>query len=192
MVSASSGCGKRRAPPPGHENARRLPVARQRRQFTEFCVADDVLLRAPFDRPERLTCRGPMLSSTFMTSCKEEALRWVHRTAAGGAAFAAVPIPLSTSAGLAAMETTMSAMIGDIYGEPMNAITSTLTTGAMSVIGQGLKWLAMQGTLFVPVLGIPIRMGIAAATIEAVGHAVIAHYERKYPGKMFQKKQPPP
>src|SRR5689334_947877 len=123
-----------------------------------------------------------------MTTCKTEALRWVHRYAAGGAAFAALPIPMSTSAGLAAMETTMVAMIGEIYGDPMSGLTSAAASGTFSVLGQGLKWLAIQGTLLIPVLGIAIRMGIAAGTIESLGQALVAHYERKYPGKVFEKK----
>src|SRR5262245_53135536 len=99
-----------------------------------------------------------------MTTCREEATRWVHRYAAGGAAFAAIPIPMSTSAGLAAMETTMVAMIGEIYGDPIGGITSAAASGTFAIFGQGLKWIAIQGTLLVPVLGIAIRMGIAAAT----------------------------
>lgn len=127
-----------------------------------------------------------------MTTCKEEALRWVHRYAASGAAYAAVPIPVSTSAGLAAMETTMVAMIGEIYSEPMNGINSALASGTFVVFGQGLKWLAIQGSMFLPLLGIPIRMFIAAGTIEALGYSLISHYERKYPGKMFKKKTKKP
>ena len=124
-----------------------------------------------------------------MTTCKEESLRWVHRYAGGGAAYAAVPIPVSTSAGLAAMETTMVAMIGDIYGDSMSGLNSALASGTFIVFGQGLKWLAIQGTMFLPLIGIPLRMAIAGGTMEVIGHSLIAHYERKYPGKLFVKKK---
>ena len=50
-------------------------------------------------------------------------------------------------------------------------------------------WPALrQAACFIPVLGIPIRMGIAGVTIEALGRSVIAHYERKHPGREFVKK----
>jgi uncharacterized protein (DUF697 family) len=120
-----------------------------------------------------------------MTTCKEEALRWVHRYAAGGAVFAALPIPFSTSAGLAAMETHMTAFIGSIYGDPMGGPTTAAAGGTYAIMGQGLKYAAVQAVGFVPVLGSAIRMGIAAAAIEGIGRAVVAHHERKFPGRRF-------
>lgn len=120
-----------------------------------------------------------------MTTCKEEALRWVHRYAAGGAAFAALPIPFSTSAGLAAMETHMTAFIGSIYADPMGGPTTAAAGGTYAIMGQGLKYIAVQAVGFVPVLGSVIRMGIAAGAIEAIGRTVVAHHERKFPGKRF-------
>jgi uncharacterized protein (DUF697 family) len=125
-----------------------------------------------------------------MTTCKEQANRWVHRYAAGGAAFAALPIPFSTSVGLVALETHLLSMIGEIYGDGVGAFGATTAGGAFSAMGQGLKYAACQAACFIPVLGIPIRMGIAGVTIEALGHSVIAHYERKHPGRTFVKKPP--
>jgi uncharacterized protein (DUF697 family) len=122
-----------------------------------------------------------------MTTCKEEANRWVHRYAAGGAAFAALPIPFSTSAGLVALETHLLSMIGEIYGDGVGAFGAATAGGAFSAMGQGLKYAACRAACFIPVLGIPIRMGIAGATIEALGRSVVAHYERKFPGKEFVK-----
>jgi hypothetical protein len=43
----------------------------------------------------------------------------------------------------------------------------------------------MRAGGFIPILGIPIRMGIAGGTIVALGHAIVAHYERKHPGKSW-------
>ncbi|MCC6556938.1 MAG: hypothetical protein IT372_28630 [Polyangiaceae bacterium] len=123
-----------------------------------------------------------------MTTCKEEALRWVHRYAIGGAAFALLPLPISTSAGLATMETHMTALIGEIYGESVGAVTTTAAGGSYLIMGEGLKYLATEATRFVPVIGPAIRMGIAAATIEALGRGIVGHFERKYPGKRFEKR----
>lgn len=122
-----------------------------------------------------------------MTTCKEEAVRWVHRYAAGGAAFASIPMPFSTSAGLAALETHMAGMIAEIYGDTGATFATAAAGGAFAALGQGLKYVAVRATTFVPVLGIPIRMAIAAGTIESLGHAIVAHYERKHPGKPFSK-----
>ncbi|MEZ4300437.1 MAG: hypothetical protein R3B70_36165 [Polyangiaceae bacterium] len=120
-------------------------------------------------------------------TCKQESLRWVHRYAAAGAAFAAIPLPV-TSAGLATIETHMVGFIGSVYGDAMSGVATAATGGSLAIAGQGLKWAALQLTTFVPVAGIPIRMGIAAGIIEAIGHGIIEHYERKYPGKMFTQK----
>jgi uncharacterized protein (DUF697 family) len=126
-----------------------------------------------------------------MTTCKGEALRWVHIYAAGGAAFAANPLPLSTSAGLAALETHMAGFIGAIYGDPMGGPTTAAAGGTFAVMGQGLKYLAAQATCFIPFLGPAIRVSIAAVTIESIGRALVAHYERKFPGKVLAPKPKP-
>jgi uncharacterized protein (DUF697 family) len=116
-------------------------------------------------------------------SCKQEALRWVHRYAAGGAALAAIPIPVSHTASLAALETYMMKVIGEIYGDPPSGVITAAAGGTFAIGGQALKQLAFTATAFLPVWGVPIRMGIAAATIEALGHAIVSHYERRHPSK---------
>lgn len=126
-----------------------------------------------------------------MTTCKSEARRWVHRYAAGGAAFAALPI-VGTSAGLATIEMHMLGIIGDIYGEAVSGVTTAAAGGTFGVMGQGLKWLAFRAAQFVPGYGTVVRAVIAATTIESLGNAIINHYERKYPGKEFVKPVPAP
>ena len=121
------------------------------------------------------------------TTCKEEALRWVHRYAAAGAAFAAIPLPVTTT-GLATIETHMVGFIGSIYGDPMGGVATAATGGSLAIMGQGLKWVALQAVGFVPVVGLPIRMAIAAGVIEGIGHAIVQHYERKHPDKPFTQK----
>ena len=146
-------------------------------------------LRASLYMDVRLDkCQGMLADMSNGTTCKQEATRWVHRYAAGGAAFAALPIPFSTTAGLATMEAHLLSVIGEIYGDGVGAFASATAGGTFSAMGQGLKWVACQAACFVPGFGIPIRMAIAGATIEALGHAVIAHFERKHPGKEFVKR----
>jgi len=118
-------------------------------------------------------------------TCKEESLRWVHRYALGGVALAAVPIPVSTSNSLAALETYMMKVIGDIYGDTPSGTAVAAAGGSFALGGMALKQLALQATYAVPLLGIPIRMAIAGGTIEALGHAIIGHYERKFPRKVW-------
>jgi len=122
-----------------------------------------------------------------MMTCKEEAQRWVHRYAIGGAVFALLPLPISTSAGLATLETHMMGMIGEIYGETVGAVATTAAGGSFAILGQALKYAATEATRFVPVIGPAIRMTIAGAAIEGLGQGIIGHFERKYPAKVFQK-----
>lgn len=120
-----------------------------------------------------------------MITCKEEALRWVHRYAVGSAAFAAIPLPFSTSAGLAALETHLAAMIADIYGVTQASFATAAAGTAFGALGQGLKYAACQATIFLPGFGIPIRMAIAGTTVDSLGRAIVAHYERRHPGKAY-------
>jgi uncharacterized protein (DUF697 family) len=120
-----------------------------------------------------------------MTTCKEEARRWVHRYAAGGALLAAVPMPISTTRSLAALETYMLRVIGDIYGDPPTAVFTAAYGGSLAIGGQGLKFLARRVGGSIPLLGIPVRMAVAGATIEALGHGIVLQYERKHPGKTW-------
>ncbi len=77
----------------------------------------------------------------------------------------------------------MMRVIGDVYDDPPSGTATAAAGGSFAIAGQALKLAAMQAACFVPVLGVPIRMGIAGATIEGLGHAIIAHYEGKYPNK---------
>jgi uncharacterized protein (DUF697 family) len=123
-------------------------------------------------------------------TCKEEALRWVHRYAVAGAAFAAIPLPVTTR-GLATIETHMVGFIGSMYGDSMSGVATAATGGSLAIMGQGLKWLALQAKGFVPVIDLPIRMVIAAGVIEGIGHGIVQHYERKHPNKVFTQKVEP-
>jgi uncharacterized protein (DUF697 family) len=118
--------------------------------------------------------------------CRARARSWVHGYAAGGAAFAFVPIPVpgSTTAGLVALEVTMVHAIGRIYGVEMPARDVAALVAGLEVAGGALKTVAREASILVPGVGWLFRAGIAAASIEAIGHAVIAMFERRYPNRV--------
>jgi hypothetical protein len=67
-------------------------------------------------------------------------------------------------------------------------VATTAAGGSFVIMGHGLKYLATEATRVVPVIGPAIRMGIAGATIEGLGRGIVGHFERKYPGKVFEKR----
>jgi uncharacterized protein (DUF697 family) len=122
-----------------------------------------------------------------MVTCEDRAQEWVHLYAAGGAAFAALPIPGGTSAGLAAAESHMVYWIAKIYGEELSVKEIGLTLGTLGIAGLGLKAVALEACNFIPVAGWLIKAGIAASAIEGIGATIIRHFEQKYPGKRYAK-----
>lgn len=120
-----------------------------------------------------------------MKTCKEHAVEWVHIYAASGAAWTVLPIPIATSAGLAAAETYMIYWIGKVYGEDLSAKEILAVAGGLELASIGLKSLAIEVCNFVPVIGWLIKPVIAASTIEAVGRLVVKHFEGRYPGRLF-------
>ncbi|GAC1351734.1 MAG: hypothetical protein NVSMB1_07630 [Polyangiales bacterium] len=141
------------------------------------------LTRLTRGQPTSLKSIKPIEVATVR--CRERARQWVHAYAAGGAAFAFVPIPVpgSTTAGLIALETTMVHAIGRIYGIDITARDAAAMVAGLEVAGGALKTVAREATLFLPVIGWIIRGTIAAAGIEAIGNAVIALFERRHPGR---------
>lgn len=123
-----------------------------------------------------------------MTTCKEEAQRWIHLYAAGGAIFAAMPIPVSSAPLLATLETHMVSVISDIYGAPFSGATTAAAGGTFTVLGTGMKFAVGRAVKLVPVVGPAIHAVAAAATIEAIGLAIVQHFERRFPGKKFTQK----
>jgi uncharacterized protein (DUF697 family) len=118
--------------------------------------------------------------------CRTRARTWVHGYAAGGAAFAFVPIPIpgSTTAGLIALETTMVHAIGRIYGQSLDVKDAAAMVTGLQVAGGALKTVAREAVGYLPGVGWLIRGAIAAAAIEAMGNAVIAIFERRYPDRL--------
>ena len=127
------------------------------------------------------------MGSTNVT-CKQEDLRWVHLYAAGGALFAAAPLPIPTAPLLATLETHMLGVISGIYDAPVSEVTQVALGGTFGIMGTGLKLVVGRAVRVVPVIGPVIRAATAAATIEAIGHAIVEHFERKLPNKPFSPK----
>jgi uncharacterized protein (DUF697 family) len=114
-----------------------------------------------------------------MTTSKNEAMQWVHRYAIGGAVFAALPLPFTTS-GLTALEAHMLSTIGDVYRERLGAIPGTAVKAALALAGRGLKAGAERASEPLPKLVRPlVRAAIAGATIEAIGLALVLYYESR-------------
>jgi uncharacterized protein (DUF697 family) len=130
-----------------------------------------------FRRPN-MTVAGPEL-------CRERARAWVHAYAAGGAAFAFVPIPVpgSTTAGLIALESTMVHAIGRVYGQSLDVKDAAAMVSGLQVAGGALKTVAREAVGYIPGVGWLIRGAIAAVAIEAIGNAVITIFERRYPDR---------
>jgi uncharacterized protein (DUF697 family) len=123
-----------------------------------------------------------------MSTCREEASRWVHRYAVGGAAFAALPLPVSTSTGLAALETHLVGVVAEIYGDQVSSVVTATAGGTFAALSPGWKLAVGQLTRLAPKLGPLFRMAVAAGVVELVGQAAIGHFERKHPGKRFAGK----
>jgi uncharacterized protein (DUF697 family) len=119
---------------------------------------------------------GPLL-------CREKARKMVHKYAAFGTAWAVLPVPIATSAGLTALETHMLYWIARAYGEEPNKSDLMMAAGGLELCSVALKTVAIEGASLVPVVGWGVKAAIAGSAIEAIGQAAILHYESKYPGK---------
>lgn len=79
-------------------------------------------------------------------------------------------------------------MISDIYGAPFSGATTAAAGGTFGAMSVGLKYAVSRAVQYVPVVGPLIRTVTAAVTIEAIGFAIIAHFERRFPDKPFTTK----
>lgn len=119
-------------------------------------------------------------------TCKEKAREWVHITAAGGGAIAAVPVPGIGTAGLIALESQLVYWVGRIYGEKLDKAELVMIAGSLSVGSLAIKAAVLEALNFVPVAGWLIKIPVAAGIIEAIGALAIKHFEDKYPGKIYE------
>ena len=91
---------------------------------------------------------------------------------------------MATSAGLTLLETHLIYWIARIYGEHPTRSDILMTAGGLELASVALKAVAIEGAALVPVIGLGIKAGIAGSVVEALGHAIVNHYEAKYPGRI--------
>jgi len=116
--------------------------------------------------------------------CRDKARVLVHKYAAGGAAWAMLPIPIPTSPALTALEAHMIYWIARMYGEAPSHTDTIMLAAGLEVGSSGLKHAARYLVGFIPVIGWGIKGLIAGAAIETMGQLIIKHFEAKYPGKV--------
>ena len=75
--------------------------------------------------------------------------------------------------------------IGRVYGDQLSAGDIMMVVGGLEIASIGLKTFAMEALNFVPVIGWAIKPVIAAGAIEGIGTATIAHFEARYPGRLY-------
>jgi uncharacterized protein (DUF697 family) len=137
-------------------------------------MADDTPVR---HEPDAAIAPAPAL-------CREKARRLIHKYAAFGTAWAVIPIPVATSAGLTALETHMIYWVARIYGDTPSHTDTMMIAAGLELASVGLKTVAVEAANFVPVIGWGVKGAIAGGVIEAIGEALIRHFEGKYPGKL--------
>jgi uncharacterized protein (DUF697 family) len=116
--------------------------------------------------------------------CRDKAQTLIHKYAVFGTAWAILPIPMATSAGLTALETHMLYWIARAYGEEPNKSDILMIAGGLELASVALKTVAIEGATYVPAVGWGVKAVIAGSAIEAIGQAAIRHYEAKHPGKL--------
>ena len=116
--------------------------------------------------------------------CRDRARTLVHKYAVFGTVWALLPVPMATSAGLALLETHLIYWVARIYGEHPTKTDIVVTATGLELASVALKTVAIEGAMLVPVVGLGIKASIAGTVVEALGHAVVRHYEGKYPEKL--------
>ena len=119
-------------------------------------------------------------------TCKKKAQQWVHVTAAGGGALAAIPIPGMGTVGLVALESTLVYWVGRIYGEKLDKTEVLMIAGSLELASLGLKVAVLEALNFVPVAGWILKVPVAAGVIEGIGALAIDFFEDKYPGRRYE------
>jgi uncharacterized protein (DUF697 family) len=114
---------------------------------------------------------------------RDRARKLVHKYAAFGTVWALLPVPMATSAGLALLETHLIYWVARIYGEQPSKADIVVTAAGLELASVALKTVALEGAMLVPAVGLGVKASIAATVVEALGHAVVQHYEAKYPAK---------
>jgi uncharacterized protein (DUF697 family) len=117
--------------------------------------------------------------------CRDQAKKLIHKYAVFGTMWAVLPVPMATSAGLTLLETHLIYWVARVYGEHPKKTDVLMTAAGLELASVALKTVAMEGAALVPVIGLGVKATIAGTVVEALGHAVVQHYEAKYPNKAF-------
>ena len=133
------------------------------------------------DLPPAAPAAAPAVPTAL---CRDKAKMLVHKYAAGGAAWAMLPLPIPTSPALVALEAHMIYWIARMYGEAPSHTDTIMLAAGLELGSTGLKQAAKYLVGFVPVIGWGIKGVIAGSTIEAMGQVIIRHFESKYPNKV--------
>jgi uncharacterized protein (DUF697 family) len=115
----------------------------------------------------------------------------VHKYAAFGTVWALLPVPMATSAGLTLLETHLIYWVARIYGESPSKADVLMTAGGLELASVALKTVALEGAALVPVVGLGVKAGIAGSVVEAIGYAIVRHYEAKHPNRLSDAASPP-
>lgn len=95
------------------------------------------------------------------------------------------PIPGCTTGALISGETYMAYMVSKIYRDPLGPLDAVGLLASLGTLSEGLKVVALQACDYIPIAGWLVKSTIAASAIEAMGHLVIAHFEGKYPERLY-------
>ena len=126
---------------------------------------------------------GNVVGTPVAQLCRDRANSLVHRYAVFGTAWALLPVPMATSAGLTLLETHLIYWVARIYGEEPTRSDVLMTAAGLELASVALKTVALEGAALVPVVGLGVKAGIAGGVVEALGHAIVHHYETKYPAR---------
>ena len=126
-----------------------------------------------------------VIPTTKQQTCREKARSLIHKYALVGTAWACIPLPGATSAGLCAMETHLIYWVGRIYGEELSKGDILMIAAGLELASQGLKAVALEGAALVPAIGWGIKGAIAGTVIEGMGEMIIRHFEGRHPGKLY-------
>jgi uncharacterized protein (DUF697 family) len=76
--------------------------------------------------------------------------------------------------------------IARYYGETPTHTDVIMTMSGLELASVALKTVAIEGANLVPVVGWGIKGAIAGSVVEAIGAAIIHHFEEKYPGRLLE------
>src|SRR5271170_4404504 len=96
------------------------------------------------DASTEVTVVGATALETGPKTCREKAQALVHKYAVFGTAWAILPVPIATSAGLTALETHMLYWIARAYGEEPTKGDVVMAAGGLELCSVALKTAAIE------------------------------------------------